>query len=118
VGLGVQGRRGKILGLRRLVDEYEEPIRADFLGYGRSLDELGVTLSYFDLLAWLRHPPARYSYGRLRAQEAAAQAAKEAEDAAEAAKPEDERVIGRNSALPADELMEFIGWGKGAIPWQ
>lgn len=114
----VQGRRGGILGLRRLVTEYEEPITADFLAAGRSLDELGITLSWFELRCWLRYPPAGSAYGRIRAAEAAEQAAREAEEAAEAAKPEDERTIGRGSALPADELMEFIGWGKGAMQWQ
>ena len=107
---GLEGGRGGILGLRRLVDEYEEPIRADLLGYGRSLDELGLTLSWHELRSWLRYPPAASAYGRVRAAEAAEIAAKAAEDAAEAAKPEEERIVGRGSGLPIDEMLEYLEW--------
>jgi hypothetical protein len=103
-GIRADQDAGGILGLRGLVTEYEEHIAADFLACGRSIDEIGVTMSWFELRSWLRRPPPDSWYGRTRAAEAA-------EEAAEAAKPEDQRRVGgKSDALPIDELDEFLGW--------
>lgn len=113
MGQGIEGRRGKILGLRALLDEYEEAIASDLLDRGRSIHEIGVTISWWEFVCWLRHlNPADSAYARIRAHEAA-----------EEAKPDDERVVGggKGDVLPIDELNEWLGWtddadeGVGAV---
>ncbi|MCZ9635160.1 hypothetical protein [Rhodococcus sp. BH5] len=64
---GVEDPRGKIRSLLRLLrrDGVEGAIRSDLLVIGRSLDELGRTLSWLDFDAWLSNLPGRSAYRRL-----------------------------------------------------
>lgn len=100
---GVEAQPGGILGLREFVDEHEEAIAADLMAVGRSIHEIGATISWLELRAWIRHPRA----GTALAHELAAMAAEEA-------KPEDERVVGTKpgSAIPLDELNSWLGWDE------
>lgn len=103
MGQGVEDFRGGILGLREFVDEHEEALAVDLMAVGRSIHEIGVTISWLELRAWIHHPRA----GTALAQELAAIAAEEA-------KPEDERAVGTKpgSAIPIDELNSWLGWDE------
>ncbi|WP_148209186.1 hypothetical protein [Rhodococcus erythropolis] len=63
----VEAASGKIRSLLRLLrrDGVEGAIRSDLLDRGRSLDELGRTLSWLDFDAWLTHLPGDSAYRRL-----------------------------------------------------
>ncbi|MBF6189422.1 hypothetical protein [Nocardia farcinica] len=65
-----------------------------------------MTISWHEFRCWLRHLlPATSAFARLRAAEAA-----------EAAKPEDQRPVGSKSdALPIDELNEWLGWNDEEV---
>ncbi|MDV8066387.1 hypothetical protein R4P64_07710 [Rhodococcus sp. IEGM 1366] len=58
---------GKIRSLLRLLrrDGVEGAIRSDLINAGRSLDELGRTLSWLDFDAWLTYLPGSSAYRRL-----------------------------------------------------
>lgn len=94
----VEGGRGGILELLRVVADFEEFIAYDLLSLGHSLDELGHSLSWWDLKIILRQHPGRYAgeLHRLRELEAT---------------PIEERTIGSKAdALPIDEMNTFLGW--------
>lgn len=54
MGAGVEHWRGGILSLCRLIDQYGEAVEYDLLMSGRSLDEIGYTLSWRDLWVLVR----------------------------------------------------------------
>lgn len=97
----IQGWRGGILGLREFVAEHEEAIAADLFAIGRSIHEIGYTISRYELGAWLRHLT-----------ESSALVRKLREQARIDATPEDQRVVGgaKGDALPIDELNKWLGW--------
>lgn len=63
---GVEGRHGGIQGLLRLLDDrkIEGAIQSDLLDRGRSLEELGDSLSWWDLWCIVEHLPAKSAYRR------------------------------------------------------
>lgn len=101
MGQVLAGRRGKILGLRALLDEYEEAIASDLLDRGRSIHEIGVSVDWWEFRSWLRHlTPTNSAYARIRAHEAA-----------EEAKPEHERAVGgKGDALTIGEMNKWLKW--------
>lgn len=64
----VEGGRPGIRGLLRLLDdrEYEEALQADLLDRGKSLDDLGRSLSWWDLRCIIRWLPPHAAVVRLR----------------------------------------------------
>ncbi|MBF6133513.1 hypothetical protein IU501_10930 [Nocardia otitidiscaviarum] len=98
MGQGIAGHRGGILGLLDLVAEFEEFIAYDLLSVGRNLDELGYSLSWWDLRTFLRRHNGEYARECRRL-------------AAIEATPEDQRHVGSKAdALPFDELNSWLGW--------
>ncbi|MGW6121507.1 hypothetical protein ACWFRF_20865 [Nocardia sp. NPDC055165] len=78
------------------------------LAIGRSIHEIGRTVSWFELKSWIAKPPE--SSVLLRDLRRAA--AEDAAVAANAALPEDRRVVGTKAdAMPVDE---FDAWWTGA----
>jgi hypothetical protein len=94
----VQGRRGGILELLEVVADFEEFITYDLLSLGHSLDELGHSLSWWDLKVVLRQHPGRYAQELQRRREI------------EAAPVEERTVGGKADALSIDEMNTFLGW--------
>lgn len=108
----VEGDRGGILGLRRYVNDHAEAIAVDLLASGRSIYDIGDTISWFEIKAWIAKPPESSVLLRDIRQAAAEKAAKEAAEKAEQAKPVDARVVGGKpgDAIPINELNTWLGW--------
>lgn len=100
----LESRRGGILGLRRFVNEHAEAIAVDLLAVGRSIHEIGRTISWFEIKAWIAKPPE----SSVLLRDLRYTAAEERERQKNAALPEDRRTVGsRADAMPIDE---FDAW--------
>lgn len=104
----LEGGRGGILGLRRFVTEHAEAFAVDLLTTGRSIHDITRTISWFEIKAWIAKPPESSVLLRDLRRAAAEEAARQAN----AALPEDRRVVGSKAdAIPVDE---FDAWWTGA----
>lgn len=82
------------------------------LAVGRSIHEIGDTISWSEIRAWIAKPPESSVLLRDIRRAAAEQAEKEAAEKAEQALPTDQRAVGNKSgdAIPIDELNTWLGW--------
>lgn len=68
MGEAVAGRHGEIRSLRKLLKDrkIEGALQFDLLDRGRSIEELGETLSWWDLECFIEHLPAESAYKKYR----------------------------------------------------
>ncbi|WP_067507966.1 hypothetical protein [Nocardia puris] len=105
MGSGVEDDAGGILGLLQFLEGHEEAIAADLLDRGRSIHEIGHTISWIELRAWIKHSPPD---SRLTAELCA--------ELAEQAKGEDERTIGGgDDSMTIAEMNAYLGWDREEV---
>lgn len=94
----VQGGRGGILELLQVVKDFEEFINYDLLSLGHSLDELGYSLSWWDVKVVLRQHSGRYAQEFIRRREL------------ESMPAEKRPISGKDDALSIEDMNVFLGW--------